>query len=74
MKATIKGYRRKGGAVVTVTRDDGRARRYVIGLRRWNWLRNWCNVKGPYRVSGFLGGSRLEVRIDSAKTWKAWTL
>ena len=36
--ATIKARRLTGGAVITVTRADGRSRQYRVGLRRYNRL------------------------------------
>ncbi len=45
--ATVKAYRRKGGAVVTVTRAGRPKRRYVVSLRRYAALREWTLTRGP---------------------------
>ena len=51
--ATIKAYRRRGGAVVTVARPGRPAHRYIVSLRRYHALRRWIVVGGhPWRSSG----------------------
>jgi hypothetical protein len=37
--AHAKAYRTKGGAVVTITRADGKARRHKVSGKRFTWLR-----------------------------------
>lgn len=56
--ATIKAYRRKGGAVVTVQRVGRPKHRYCVSLRRYARLREWTVTQGPafdqpgWRASG----------------------
>lgn len=45
--ATIRGYRRRDGAVVTVERPGGSAHRYRVSLRRYAALQKWA--AGPER-------------------------
>jgi hypothetical protein len=68
--ATVKGYRRTGGAVVTVTRD-GRSRRYKVTLKRWHALRNRLNVGLPWRCYGAWSRSSLDVTVGPG-TWAEW--
>jgi hypothetical protein len=68
--ATVKGYRRTGGAVVTVERN-GRSRRYRISLKRWHALRDKLNVGLPWMCYGaWLRGS-LDVAVGPG-TWAEW--
>jgi len=51
--ATVKAYRRTGGAVVTVE-HHGRTHRYTVSLRRYHALREWSLTKAArrWRTSG----------------------
>jgi hypothetical protein len=50
--ATIKAYRRKGGAIVPVERES-RVRRYQVSLQRYHALREWLAFGGhPWKTSG----------------------
>jgi hypothetical protein len=51
--ATIKGYRRTGGAVVTVARQGRPPHRYSISLKRYRALQK-CTAFGnhPWQASG----------------------
>jgi hypothetical protein len=46
--ATIKAYRRTGGAAVTVARQGRQPHRYQVSLRRYHALRQWT-VFGEHR-------------------------
>lgn len=71
--ATIRAYRRKGGAVVTIERPDRSARRYRITLRRYHALREWLISGGhPWKTSGAWLRSSVTVslwRIDNPDRW-----
>lgn len=51
--ATVKAYRRTGGAIVTVERE-GRTHRYAVSLRRYHALREWTLTRAArrWRTSG----------------------
>jgi hypothetical protein len=51
--ATVRAYRRTGGAVVTVE-HHGRSRRYTVSLSRYHALREWTLTKAArrWRTSG----------------------
>jgi hypothetical protein len=68
--ATVKGYRRTGGAVVTVARN-GRSRRYSVSLKRWHALRDKLNVGLPWMCYGAWLRSSMDVSV-SDQTWEAW--
>jgi hypothetical protein len=46
--ATVKAYRRTGGAIVTV-KHHGRTRRYRVSLRRYHALREWTLTRAAHR-------------------------
>ncbi len=52
--ATVKAYRRTGGAVVTVDRHGCASHRYVVSLRRYHALREWTLTRAArrWRTSG----------------------
>jgi len=51
--ATIRAYRRTGGAVVTVQRKGRPPHRYHVSLRRYHALRQWTAFGShPWRSSG----------------------
>jgi hypothetical protein len=68
--ATVKGYRRTGGAVVTVARN-GRSRRYKVSLKRWNALRDKLNVGLPWMCYGWFGGNSIDIKVGPG-TWAEW--
>ncbi|MDR1351468.1 MAG: hypothetical protein LBJ59_11980 [Zoogloeaceae bacterium] len=74
--ANVMGRRITGGAVVTIIRSDGRKRRYRVGLRRYNRLRDVLAAHlgtcgGDFRRSGFEVDLR-EVRgFSDARKWFA---
>lgn len=67
--ATIRGYRRTGGAVVTVCRA-GRIHRYRVTLRRYALLRKWTvtHAAHHWRTSGWWGCSSTAVSLWEART------
>ena len=67
--ATIRGYRRTGGAVVTVCRA-GRIHRHRITLRRYALLRKWTVTHAArlWRTSGWWGRSSIAVSLWKART------
>jgi hypothetical protein len=65
--ATIKSYRRTGGAVVTVERQGRSPHRYQVSLRRYHSLREWAVV----RWAGTPGTSGAWLR--SSFTVSLWT-
>ena len=51
--ATIKGYRRTGGAAVTVERQNRPPQRYRVSLKRYHALREWIPFGGhEWKTSG----------------------
>ena len=50
--ATIKAYRRKGGAVVTVQREGRAPHRYRVTLTRYHALREWTIRQHHWKTSG----------------------
>ena len=46
--ASIKAYRRKGGAIVTIERQGRAPRRHRVSLRRYRALREWL-ARGAHR-------------------------
>ena len=51
--ATVRAYRRTGGAVVNVEREGRRTHRYHVSLRRYHALREWTAFGShPYKSSG----------------------
>ena len=51
--ATVRAYRRKGGAVVTIQREGRPAHRYYVTLKRYRSLRQWFLFgQHPWRTSG----------------------
>ena len=52
--ATVKAYRRTGGAVVTVDRVGRPTHRYCVSLRRYHALREWTLTRAArrWRTSG----------------------
>ncbi len=73
--ATVKAYRRTGGAVVTVERPGRPKHRYVVTLRRYHWLREWTLTRGAgfarpncWRTSGAWMRSSLTVYLWSQST------
>ncbi|MDR1424281.1 MAG: hypothetical protein LBI92_06750 [Azoarcus sp.] len=74
--ANIKARRITGGAVVTVTRLDGRRHRYRVGLRRYNRLRDMLNVHlgtygGYFSKNGFDVDLREAQGFADARRWIA---
>ena len=62
--ATIKAYRHKGGAVVTVSREGRPPRRYCVSLRRYHALRQWLAFAGRrWTTSGLWLRSSLTVSL-----------
>jgi len=49
--ATIKAYRRKGGAVVTIERAGRPKHRHCVSLRRYHALREWTLTQPEPRYS-----------------------
>ncbi len=60
--ATIKAYRRPGGAVVTIQRQGHPPRRYHVSLKRYHALREWAASRGS-RVSGAWSPSGMAVSL-----------
>lgn len=51
--ATVRSYRRTGGAVVNIEREGRPTRRYRVSLRRYHALREWTAFGShPYKTSG----------------------
>jgi hypothetical protein len=60
--ATIKAYRRTGGAVVTVERTGFPPHRYCVSLKRYRALQKWAAFgKHPWKMSGAWMRSSLTV-------------
>lgn len=54
--AAAKAYRVKGGAIVTITRSDGTARRHKVSSLRFRWLKAVFGLAascGSFSSSGF---------------------
>jgi hypothetical protein len=66
--ASIRAYRRTGGAIVTVERRGRTARRHRISLRRYAALREWTVTRAPrhWCTSGWWGRSSISVSLWSA--------
>jgi hypothetical protein len=63
--ATIRAYRRTGGAVVTVEREGQPPHRYLVSLRRYHALRQWTAFgTHPWRSSS--------ARLRSSLTAYLW--
>ena len=65
--ATIRGYRRTGGAVVTVCRV-GRIHRHRVTLLRYAALREWTitGAARRWKTSGWWGHSSIAVSLWQA--------
>ena len=65
--ATIRGYPRTGGAIVTVCRA-GRIRRRRVTLRRYAALREWTitGAARRWKTSGWWGHSSIAVSLWQA--------
>ena len=62
--ATIKAYRRKGGAIVAVERRGWPPRRYRITLKRYHALREWAAFgQRSWKTSGAYMRSRMVVSL-----------
>lgn len=73
--ATIKARRITGGAIVTITRSDGRIHRHKVGLRRYNRLRDTlaCHLSiggNKFMRNGFEGHFLVAGLADSRR-WVA---
>jgi hypothetical protein len=67
--ATIRAYRRKGGAVVTVMREGRPSHRYDVSLRRYHAIRQWVAFgKHPWKSSGAWLNSGLTAYFHSEVT------
>ena len=67
--ATIKGYRRTGGAVVTVARQGRPPHRYRVSLRRYHELRGWLLAISRHRwtTSGAYMRSSMTISLWAAE-------
>ena len=63
--ASIRAYRKTGGARVTIERQGRTAHRHHISLRRYAALREWTITRAPrhWRTSGWWGHSSLAVSL-----------
>ena len=62
--ATIKAYRRKGGAVITVERHGLPPRRHHVSLRRYHAVREWLALSGhPWVTSGAYASSSIAISL-----------
>ena len=63
--ASIRAYRRTGGAIVTIERAGRAPHRHCVSLRRYAALREWTitNAARRWRTSGWLGRSSIAVSI-----------
>jgi hypothetical protein len=63
--ASIRAYRRTGGAIVTVERAGRAPHRHRISLRRYATLREWTITRAPrrWRTSGWWGRSSIAVSL-----------
>lgn len=62
--ATVKAYRRRGSAAVTVERQDRPPRRYRVSLSRYHALREWLACSGhPWVTSGAYATSSIAVSL-----------
>jgi hypothetical protein len=64
--AEIRGYRRTGHAVVSVSRR-GRTRRYRVSLARFFWLRFWLIILCPWRSGGSSSSSSFETTVSASE-------
>ena len=64
--ASIKAYRRTGGAVVSVEREGRAPRRYRVSLRRYGALREWT-LRRPMGASGSWLKSSMTANLWAAK-------
>lgn len=67
--ASIRAYRRTGGAVVTVERVGRARRRHRVSLRRYAALREWTLAAAArrWRTSGWWGRSSIAVSLWEAR-------
>lgn len=63
--ATIKARRRTGGAVITVTRADGRVHCHRVGLRRYNRLADM--LASMLNGTGFFCKNWFEARLRTVE-------
>lgn len=73
---TIKARRITGGAIVTITRADGRVHRHRIGLRRYHRLLDTLTVHrglygGDFRRHGFACGMETVAGLAASRHWAA---
>ncbi len=66
--ASIRAYRKTGGAIVTIERRGRTSRRHRISLRRYAALREWTVTRAPrhWCTSGWWGRSSISVSLWSA--------
>lgn len=74
--ATIHARRITGGAIVTVTRPDGRVRRHHVGLRRFNRLADTLVAHravagGEFTRNGFDLALHNVEGLQEARAWAA---
>ena len=60
--ATIRAYRKAGGAIVTVERSSGK-RRYRVTARRYEALKTWLARKDTRTVSGAWGSRNFSICV-----------
>ena len=67
--ASIRAYRRTGGAIVTVERAGRAPHRHRISLRRYAALRNWTITRAArrWRTSGWWRCSSIAVSLWEAR-------
>ncbi len=62
--ATIKAYRRSGGAVVTTERPGRPKHRHCVSLKRYSAFREWTMFGShPWRWSGGVGSSSMTASL-----------
>ena len=63
--ASIRAYRRTGGAIVTIVRAGRAPHRYRVSLRRYAALREWTVTRAArrWRTSGALLRSSIAVSL-----------
>lgn len=61
--ATIRAYRKTGGAVITVERQGRPPHRYRVSLRRYHALREWTIRQHEWKTSGAYMRSSMAVSL-----------
>lgn len=64
--ATIKAYRRTGGAVIRIERE-GSVRRHCVSLRRYRAFFDWSIQRCPWKCGGQWKRNGMDITITNVR-------